>query len=166
MNRLSQLSRFAGFDRSNIFPSSNAARNHDHQTSVFDAAGGVGATPTFIHPSKSVHETSAWDVYNNEAMKVDLELIKDWTANLNSLLASIFSAVLSAFTIESKKLLEQDYAELMTEVMIFYINTRANGTISPYPRSDYQPSGDAILINCFLFASLGASLVAAFASIV
>lgn len=31
-------------------------------------------------------EYSGWDVYNNEARKVDAELVKDWTSNLNSLL--------------------------------------------------------------------------------
>lgn len=31
-------------------------------------------------------ESSGWDVYNNEARKVDMELVKDWTASLNFLL--------------------------------------------------------------------------------
>jgi hypothetical protein len=31
-------------------------------------------------------EYSGWDVYNNEARKVDRELVKDWTASLNFLL--------------------------------------------------------------------------------
>lgn len=31
-------------------------------------------------------EYSGWDVYNNEAKKVDTELVKDWTASLNFLL--------------------------------------------------------------------------------
>ncbi|KIM22489.1 hypothetical protein M408DRAFT_33592, partial [Serendipita vermifera MAFF 305830] len=95
-------------------------------------------------------------------------MVKDWRASLNSLLvfAAIFSAVLSAFIIESKKLLEQDYAELMTGVMIFYVNGRANGTISSYSRGDYQPSSNSIMINCFLFGSLGATVVSAFAGMV
>jgi hypothetical protein len=66
-------------------------------------------------------EYSAWDVYNNEARKVDTELVNDWRDSLNSLLlfvsillpepyvilrfkqAAIFAAVLTAFIIESKK---------------------------------------------------------------
>jgi hypothetical protein len=66
-------------------------------------------------------EYSAWDVYNNEAKKVDTELVNDWRDSLNSLLlfvsiasielqfilsfikAAIFAAVLTAFIIESKK---------------------------------------------------------------
>jgi len=31
-------------------------------------------------------EYSGWDVYNNEAKKVDTELVNDWTSSLNSLL--------------------------------------------------------------------------------
>jgi hypothetical protein len=31
-------------------------------------------------------EHSGWDVYNNEARKVDTELVKDWTTSLNFLL--------------------------------------------------------------------------------
>lgn len=34
-------------------------------------------------------EANAWDVYNNEARKVDNELVKDWTASLNSLLVFV-----------------------------------------------------------------------------
>lgn len=29
--------------------------------------------------SSAVKETDAWDVYNNEARKVDRELVKDWS---------------------------------------------------------------------------------------
>jgi hypothetical protein len=31
-------------------------------------------------------EYSGWDVYNNEAKKVDMELVNDWRESLNSLL--------------------------------------------------------------------------------
>jgi Family of unknown function (DUF6535) len=31
-------------------------------------------------------EHTAWDIYNNEARKVDTEFVKDWRENLNSLL--------------------------------------------------------------------------------
>ena len=34
-------------------------------------------------------ESTVWDVYNNEAMKVDNELVKDWTASLNFLLVFV-----------------------------------------------------------------------------
>ena len=34
-------------------------------------------------------ETTAWAVYNNEARKVDNELVKDWNASLNFLLVFV-----------------------------------------------------------------------------
>jgi Family of unknown function (DUF6535) len=79
------------------------------------AAGEGGRLPGMTR------EYSGWDVYNNEAKKVDTELVNDWRDSLNSLLlfvsipvaqlrlilrfkqASIFAAVLTAFIIESKK---------------------------------------------------------------
>ena len=79
------------------------------------AAGEGGRLPGMTR------EYSGWDVYNNEAKKVDTELVNDWRDSLNSLLlfvsilllelqliltlkqAAIFAAVLTAFIIGSKK---------------------------------------------------------------
>jgi len=36
-----------------------------------------------------VKETTAWDIYNNEARKVDRELVNDWTTSLNFLLVFV-----------------------------------------------------------------------------
>lgn len=38
------------------------------------------------HFPRLVKETTTWEIYNNEARKVDNELVKDWTATLNFLL--------------------------------------------------------------------------------
>jgi hypothetical protein len=38
-----------------------------------------------------IKENTAWDVYNNEARKVDNELVKDWTSSLNFLLVFVSS---------------------------------------------------------------------------
>jgi Family of unknown function (DUF6535) len=45
-----------------------------------------------------VKESTVWDVYNNEARKVDNELVKDWTASLNFLL--VFVSPLSLVAIK------------------------------------------------------------------
>jgi hypothetical protein len=47
------------------------------------------------HIPGMVKESTVWDVYNNEARKVDNELVKDWTASLNFLL--VFVSKLSLF---------------------------------------------------------------------
>jgi hypothetical protein len=44
----------------------------------------IGIEPD--HIPGFIKEFTAWDVYNNEARKVDNELVKDWTSSLNSLL--------------------------------------------------------------------------------
>lgn len=48
-------------------------------------------------------ERSGWDVYNKEAKKVDMELVKDWTTSLNFLL--IFVSRIFNITIPSLTLL-------------------------------------------------------------
>jgi hypothetical protein len=47
---------------------------------VIEVAGEGGRLPGMTK------EYSAWDVYNNEARKVDTELVNDWRDSLNSLL--------------------------------------------------------------------------------
>ncbi|KIM20825.1 hypothetical protein M408DRAFT_122876 [Serendipita vermifera MAFF 305830] len=113
-------------------------------------------------------EYSAWDVYNNEARKVDIEFVKDWKDSLNSLLlfASIFAAVLTAFIIESKKLLEPDQTGLLVDMAMFYFNNGRNISNTVFSRPEFQPTSTAISINCLLFASLGASLLSALVSVV
>ena len=50
--------------------------------------------------------------------------------------------------------------------MILVTTNLANGTHTPYSRNTFEPTTMAISINCLLFASLGASLVAALASVI
>jgi hypothetical protein len=40
---------------------------------------------------RTMKENSVWEVYNDEARKVDIELVKDWTASLNFLLVFVRS---------------------------------------------------------------------------
>jgi hypothetical protein len=43
-------------------------------------------SPENYGPAAPTKEHTVWDVYNNEARKVDIELVKDWRESLNSLL--------------------------------------------------------------------------------
>ena len=60
------------------FESSSSADKHENEAGarlpVVDGIQGLA------------HESSGWDVYNNEARKVDVELVRDWTGSLNFLL--------------------------------------------------------------------------------
>lgn len=51
----------------------------------------AGIDGEFFHGT--LKENSAWDIYNNEARKVDNELVKDWTSSLNFLLVFVSSLV-------------------------------------------------------------------------
>ncbi|PVF96698.1 hypothetical protein CPB86DRAFT_859904 [Serendipita vermifera] len=129
--------------------------------------------PSQVHSSipqtvPATKESSIWEVYINEAVVVDNELVKDWTSSLNFLLvfAAIFSSVLSAFIIESKRMLEQDPTDVVVDALIFLINNTTNATHTPYSRPVFSPEPYALSVNCLLFSSLSASIVAALASVV
>jgi len=151
--------------------------------SVLPAQTAIAGANSELRPGIA-KEYSGWDVYNNEAKKVDEELVKDWTASLNSLLlfvsnivsgtsrvshenkAAIFAAVLTVFVVESKKMLEQDPQDVMGNLMIFYVDNVVNGTHRPYSIPELAPTSTALIVNGLLFASLGVSLVAALASVI
>ena len=50
--------------------------------------------PDEEHVHAMAKESTVWDVYNNEARKVDNELVKDWTASLNLLLVFVSQLLL------------------------------------------------------------------------
>jgi hypothetical protein len=67
----------------NLGPSYTRAPNRRRKEAV-EIATGVAAEGGWL-PGMT-KEYSAWDVYNNEARKVDTELVNDWRDSLNSLL--------------------------------------------------------------------------------
>jgi Family of unknown function (DUF6535) len=63
-------------------------------------------------------------------------------------------------------MLEPDQTEILVDIVIQYFNNVGNQSTNNFTRPDFEPSFEAISINCLLFASLGASLVAALSSVV
>jgi hypothetical protein len=63
-------------------------------------------------------------------------------------------------------MLEQNPADVMVDVLIFFIKNTANGTHTPYSRSPFSAPSYAVSVNSLFFASLSASIVAALASVV
>ena len=63
-------------------------------------------------------------------------------------------------------MLEQDPTDVMVDVLIFYTNSMANGSHTPYSRTAFEADSYAVTINCLLYASLSTSLVAALASVI
>jgi Family of unknown function (DUF6535) len=53
---------------------------------------GTGIKMEYTHGLFNAPEYTVWDVYNNEARKVDAELVNDWKESLNSLLLFVSNA--------------------------------------------------------------------------
>ena len=83
-----------------------------------------------------VKESTPWDVYNNEARKVDNELVKDWTASLNFLLvfvSSLYLATIPPLTIIGGHICGRTHR-------LYHREQEDAGTgPDPNPRRDYNP---------------------------
>jgi hypothetical protein len=112
----------------------------------------------------------------------DDEMMQDWRDSLSSLLlfvslsfkviwctdpiqAAIFVAVLTAFIVESKNLLQQDPQDVLVDIFIEFTGQMANGTYHRLTRPTFDPPRYAIVINALLFASISLSLAAAMISV-
>ncbi|KAG6829869.1 hypothetical protein H0H92_003213 [Tricholoma furcatifolium] len=132
-----------------------------------------------------------WSIYVTEAEQYDTNITETWKANMDSTLifvsticlhlvsnvklvselqAGLFSATVTAFIIDSYKLLETDSGvgteELLTQILALQIvaaslNTSAVQLPTTLPTTTSEPSASAILINVLWFLSLTCSLAAA-----
>ncbi|KZV89150.1 hypothetical protein EXIGLDRAFT_678211, partial [Exidia glandulosa HHB12029] len=104
-------------------------------------------------------EAKIWKVYAREAKKYDDDMIRAWNASLDTLLifAGLFSAVSTAFIIESYKLMQPDFAQLTFLAMV--------GKADISDLEDFEVLMTARAVNCLWISSLIASLTAALISI-
>lgn len=120
-----------------------------------------------------------WKVYANQAPKQDEEMLRAWNQSLDTLLifvrsfravsqntyktltqAGLFSAVSTAFIIESYKTMQPDF----TELTFLAIRALANGTQTP-ALPPFVVSITARAVNCLWISSLLTSLLAALVGI-
>ncbi|KAG8765900.1 hypothetical protein FRC12_007218 [Ceratobasidium sp. 428] len=112
-----------------------------------------------------------WQNYVEEAEKWDSDLVDGWNKGMDNLLlfAGLFSAVVTAFTIESYKRLQPDSAEL-TATGIAQITTLLeaialqevpNTQNSTSVAADFQITASALIINLTWFLSLSLSILVA-----
>ncbi|PVF97747.1 hypothetical protein CPB86DRAFT_826271 [Serendipita vermifera] len=108
-------------------------------------------------------ETMVWELYNHKALEVDREMIKDWNDTLNTLLifTALYSAVLTAFIIESMKLLEEDPAETTRDILLIISRQLANSSFPAFEPTPYETPPFAIVVNGLFFTSLSCALIAA-----
>ncbi|KZV86404.1 hypothetical protein EXIGLDRAFT_622038, partial [Exidia glandulosa HHB12029] len=110
-----------------------------------------------------------WKVYKDEVTPHDKSLLDGWNKTLDILLifAGLFSAVATAFIIESYKLLQPDYEEYIANALFIALSTR-NGSgaldqvLDLASPSDFAALGSSRWLNGLWFTSLVLSLIVAF----
>ncbi|KAI0691117.1 hypothetical protein BC835DRAFT_133037 [Cytidiella melzeri] len=119
--------------------------------------------------------TSAWSAMSSIIHEVDERKIKGYKEDIDTFLvfAGLFSAVLSAFLVESYQGLQQDPMEVMVALMqqvalqtySYSLNAGfLNSTVPPLSQQTlfaFQPSVNAVRVNVLWFASLTLSLISA-----
>ncbi|CAE6513941.1 unnamed protein product [Rhizoctonia solani] len=115
-----------------------------------------------------------WKLYTEEAKEYDTEFTRERNENLNNMLlfATLFSAIVTAFIIESTNLLEQDSSDVSAQLLLMLVQSQQrietgspNTTSSPIEMPDFVASPTARVINVLWFASLMISLGAAVVAI-
>ncbi|KAJ7217584.1 hypothetical protein B0H12DRAFT_1153678 [Mycena haematopus] len=103
-----------------------------------------------------------WAIYISEAEKYDRALVESWKSDMEGLLifAALFSAVLTAFIIESYKSLNPDSGDLtvqLLEQISQQLATSANGSTFSAPRSpsfappSFAPPASSLICNGMWF---------------
>ncbi|KZV97514.1 hypothetical protein EXIGLDRAFT_747026 [Exidia glandulosa HHB12029] len=111
-----------------------------------------------------------WKVFKDEATKHDKTLLDGWNKTLDILLifAGLFSAVATAFVVESYKLLQPDYEEYIATTLFAALSSRnvsgvpQDSTIDLRNPADFAPKRSSRWLNGMWFTSLVLSLLVAF----
>ncbi|CAE6441277.1 unnamed protein product [Rhizoctonia solani] len=119
-------------------------------------------------------DSSIWKLYVEESKEQDNELTDGCNKDLDTLLlfATLFSAILTAFLVESTQLLQSDPSETSLELLLALAQSQRRIEIGapdtllpPIETTPFQPSGSARLINTLWFSALVISLGAAMVAI-
>ncbi|KAJ1302796.1 hypothetical protein OPQ81_003103 [Rhizoctonia solani] len=107
-----------------------------------------------------------WPSYLNEAEKWDDMMVNKWDKKMETLLlfAALFSAIVTAFVIESSQNLQPDNAAITATAVLEIATMLRNRTADiPTPRSpdEFQPSKGAFIVNFVWFVSLCMSITVA-----
>ncbi|KAI0792719.1 hypothetical protein C8Q75DRAFT_731327 [Abortiporus biennis] len=117
-----------------------------------------------------------WSTLSKVLNKYDDERINDCKEDMDTLLvfAGLFSAVITAFNVESYKTLQEDSGDTSARILLQIsqqlssfsaTGSTVNSTSPPAASTPFQPSTASIQINILWFASLICSLVTASLSI-
>ncbi|KAJ7164205.1 hypothetical protein C8R46DRAFT_309520, partial [Mycena filopes] len=125
-----------------------------------------------VDPSSD--ETAAaklWAVYVSEAEKYDKALVESWKSDMEGLLifAGLFSAILTAFLIESYKTLNSNSGDVTVHLLMQIsqqlatsTSTNVSALLIPAPLPvPFTPAATSLICNALWFISLGFSLACA-----
>ncbi|KAB5590717.1 Ribonuclease [Ceratobasidium theobromae] len=114
-------------------------------------------------------DARVWKTYVKEADAIDKELVGGWNESLDVILifAALFSAICTAFVIESSKRLEEDPAETSAQNLAFISQTLqtiasggqlSNSSASVVSGNGFKPARSDVLVNALWFLSLALSV--------
>ncbi|QRW11501.1 DNA-directed RNA polymerase subunit beta' [Ceratobasidium sp. AG-Ba] len=113
-------------------------------------------------------DAGIWQLYVEEATEYDNELVREKNGNLDVMLlfAALFSAILTAFLIESKNLLQEDTGDVTVSLLLAIAQSQQRieqnpQMLSPIERPAFSVPASARWINGLWFTALALSLAAA-----
>ncbi|KAJ6592774.1 hypothetical protein B0H19DRAFT_1365127 [Mycena capillaripes] len=118
-------------------------------------------------PDDEAAAAKLWALYISEAEKYDKSLVESWKSDMEGMLifAGLFSASLTAFLIESYKMLSPDSGDQTVKLLVQIsqqLASSSNETASPvFPPPPFNPSTSSLVCNALWFISLGLSLACA-----
>ncbi|KAJ6457737.1 hypothetical protein C8R45DRAFT_564231 [Mycena sanguinolenta] len=136
----------------------------------------LGAAETATHyPEKGNYSDAEneeacaklWSIYVGEAERYDTALVESWKADMEGMLifSGLFSASLTAFLIESYKILQPDSGALtvaaITQVSRQLVAIANNESYVSPPQSPFTPTTASLWCNALWFVSLSLSLTCA-----
>uniref|UniRef100_A0A0W0FXW5 DUF6535 domain-containing protein n=1 Tax=Moniliophthora roreri TaxID=221103 RepID=A0A0W0FXW5_MONRR len=117
-----------------------------------------------VDEEKKPTKTESWERMLKEVSRHDEDMVKGWRDDIDTLLvfAGLFSAVVTAFAIESYQWLAEDPADTTIALLTQLISVQVNGSqsISSGP-AQFKADVSSIRINVFWFLSLILSLASA-----
>ncbi|KAK7030391.1 hypothetical protein VNI00_014135 [Paramarasmius palmivorus] len=133
-------------------------------TEILDDPG-IRATGSQSRAEKNGVQSSvdeSWEKMLKEVNRYDDDMVKNWKEDIDTLLvfAGLFSAVVTAFLIESYKWLSEDPADT-TVVLLKQISQQLNNGNTSSPSNseqEFSVAPSAVRINCYWFLSLILSL--------
>ncbi|KAI0263031.1 hypothetical protein BC834DRAFT_806930, partial [Gloeopeniophorella convolvens] len=111
--------------------------------------------------------TQMWKLYATESDKYDRALVSNWKSNTDSMLifTGLFSAIVSAFLIETYKTLQPDTGT-QTTLLLSQLIAQSDGrpSSSSFDPLQFSVPASAIRVNILMFISLFFSVTSALVS--